>query len=205
MSNTFEVVFSGEVLDGFDPAETRAKIGKLFNADEAKVTRLFSGNSIVIKKDLDEATANKYLGAFKNAGAKAVVRNTAASEASFEPTPATESTPKPVKEATPTPAAKVKPKAGAVDSSVFEHSGEASAHLTAAPKPQVELDSNPDLSGLSLKEGTGNLVDPSEEIPEANFDTSEFSLAATGSDLAEKKEEAEEYNPDLSGISIVDN
>jgi len=200
MSNTFEVVFNGEVIDGFDAAETRAKIGKLFNADEAKIARLFSGNSVVIKKNLDEATANKYLGAFKNAGAKAIVRDAAApvveevqaAPPPAEPAPAT---------STPSPA----PAATTSGNSLFEHSGEASEHLTDAPKTQVNLDSDPDLSGITLRENTGNLVDPSGDVPDADIDTSEFSLAATGSDLADKKEEPEEYNPDLSGITLADN
>ena len=203
MSNTFEVVFSGEVLDGFDPAETRAKIGKLFNADETKIARLFSGNSIVIKKDLDEATAYKYVGAFKNAGAKAIARDTAAAapvveEVTAAPPP---SEPAPAK---PTPAPATAPTQSS-SGSIFEHSGEASAHLTEAPQTQVKLDSNPDLSGISLREPTGNLVDPSGETPEPLIDTSGFSLAETGSDLADKKEEPEEYNPDLSGITLADN
>jgi len=206
MSNTFEVVFSGEVLDGFDPAETRAKIGKLFNADEAKIARLFSGNSIVIKKDLDEATANKYVGAFKNAGANAIARDAAApaeavvQEIQAAPPPAEEAPAAPTTKPASIPAAPA-----ATGSSMFEHSGEASAHLTAAPKTQVELDSNPDLSAFSLREADGNLVDPSDDVPEANIDVGDISLASAGTDLGEAKEEPEEYNPDLSGITLVDN
>jgi hypothetical protein len=196
MSNTFEVVFSGEVIDGYDAAETRAKIGKLFNADEAKIARLFSGSSIVIKKNLDEATANKYLGAFKNAGAVAIVRDAAEVEEIIAAPPPDSDT------ETAAPASSNTANSAA---SIFEHSGEASAHLKAAPKPQVELDSNPDLSELSLRESTGNLVEPPEETPEPVIDTSEFTLAATGTDLAEKKDEPAPLEADLSGITLVDN
>lgn len=205
MSNTFEVVFNGIVLEGFDPTETRAKIGKLFNADEAKIARLFSGNSIVIKKGLDEATANKYLGAFKNAGAKAIVRDAAAP--AEDPVQEIQAAPPPSEAPAPTVS---KPAPGSATpassgSSMFEHSGEASAHVTAAPKTQVELDSNPDLSAFSLRENTGNLVDPSDDVPKANIDVGDISLASAGSDLGDAKEEPEEYNPDLSGITLVDN
>lgn len=201
MSNTFEVIFSGEVLDGFDPAETRAKIGKMFNADETKIARLFSGNNIVIKKDLDEATAYKYVGAFKSAGAKAIARDSAASTSPAPAKPAAVAPTSAAKPAT-APAAQ---KPAATGGTVFEHSGEASAHLTEAPKTQVNLDSNPDLSGISLREPTGNLVDPSGDVPEANIDTSIFSLAETGATIGVNKEEPEEFNPDLSGIKLVDN
>ena len=201
MSNTFEVVFSGEVLDGYDPAETRAKVGKLFNADEAKIARLFSGNSVVIKKNLDQATANKYVGAFKNAGAKAIARDTAAPPvAEVEEIQAAAPPP-----AEPAPAAKpaVTPSSGPVNTSVFEHSSTAEA--PPAPKTQVEMDANPDLSAFSLRENTGNLVDPSANTPEPDIDLGGLSVASTGTDLGDKKEDPEEYNPDLSGITLVDN
>jgi len=203
MSNTFEVVFSGEVLDGFDPAETRAKIGKLFNADEAKIARLFSGNSVVIKKGLDETTANKYLGAFKNAGAKAIVRD-AAAPAAEAPVQEIQAAPPP-SEAPITAPSKPASTPASASSSMFEHSGEASEHVSEAPKTQIQLDSNPDLSEFSLREGDGNLVDPSGDVPEADIDVGGISLASAGSDLGDAKEEPEEYNPDLSGITLVDN
>jgi len=203
MSNTFEVVFSGEVLDGFDPAETRAKIGKLFNADEAKIARLFSGNSVVIKKGLDETTANKYLGAFKNAGAKAIVRD-AAAPAAEAPVQEIQAAPPPA-EAPATAPSKPASTPASSGSSMFEHSGEASEHVSAAPKTQIQLDSNPDLSEFSLREGDGNLVDPSGDVPEAEIDVDGISLASAGTDLGDTKEEPEEYNPDLSGITLVDN
>jgi len=204
MSNTFEVVFSGEVLDGFEPAETRAKVGKLFNADEAKIARLFSGNSVVIKKNLDQATANKYVGAFKNAGAKAIARDTAApqvaevEEIQAAAPPPAEPAPAPTAKPAATP-----PSSGPVNTSVFEHSSTAEA--PPAPKTQVEMDANPDLSAFSLRENTGNLVDPSSDTPEPEIDLGGLSVASTGTDLGDKKEEPEEYNPDLSGITLVDN
>ena len=208
MSNTFEVIFSGEVLDGFDAAETRAKVGQLFKADEAKLARLFSGKPVVIKKGLDEATANKYVGAFKKAGAKAIAKDAAAPapvEAITAAPPPVE-TQAPAAKPSPAPAAKPAPSSGSpVNTSTFEHSGEASEHLTEAPKTQVQLDANPDLSGIEMRDLTGNLVDAKADVPDANIDTSEFSLAATGSDIGVQKDEPEEYNPDLSGITLADN
>lgn len=199
MSNTFEVVFNGEVIDGHDVAETRANIGKLFKADAAKIERLFSGNSVVIKKDLDEATANKYIGAFKKAGAHAVVRN--AAEAAEENL--AESSPSPAPAQATTESKPATPAASNANS-VFEHSKEAGEHLTAAPKTQIELNSAPDLSGLTLRENTGNLVDAPDDVPDADIDTSEITLAATGADIGDKKEEPAPLNADLSGMSLVD-
>ena len=70
----FEVAFSGRISDGANPAEVKAKIGKMFNADETKLAALFSGKRVVIKKNLDKATAAKYKTAFTRAGAECDVR-----------------------------------------------------------------------------------------------------------------------------------
>ena len=66
----FEVAFSGQISEGADLQEVRARVGKMFNADETKLGQLFSGKRIVIKKNIDQATANKYQTALNRAGAE---------------------------------------------------------------------------------------------------------------------------------------
>jgi hypothetical protein len=65
----FEVVFQGGIASGADPDEVKARIGALFKVSEAQLARLFSGQRIVIKSNLDEATAAKYKMAIEKAGA----------------------------------------------------------------------------------------------------------------------------------------
>lgn len=64
----FEIAISGEILDGENPEDVKARIGKMFNADEAKIAQLFSGNRVVIKKNVDQQTAAKYKNALNKAG-----------------------------------------------------------------------------------------------------------------------------------------
>ncbi len=66
----FEVAFSGQISDGAEPGEVKAKVGKMFNADDAKLAQLFSGRRVVIKKNIDRATAAKYQTALNRAGAE---------------------------------------------------------------------------------------------------------------------------------------
>ncbi|MCP4979111.1 MAG: hypothetical protein GY935_01295, partial [Gammaproteobacteria bacterium] len=66
----FEVAFSGQISEGANAQEVKAKVGKIFNADDAKLAQLFSGKRIVIKKNVDQATAAKYKTALNNAGAE---------------------------------------------------------------------------------------------------------------------------------------
>lgn len=69
-SETYDLVFSGELVRGADPADARRKLGALFKISEAKVEVLFSGKPVTLKKSLDFATATKYRVAIKKAGCR---------------------------------------------------------------------------------------------------------------------------------------
>jgi len=65
----YEVTFSGEIQEGARLDEVKARVGKMFKADEVTIARLFSGKRIVIKKGLSAEAADKYSIAFTRAGA----------------------------------------------------------------------------------------------------------------------------------------
>jgi hypothetical protein len=65
----FDIFFSGKLIDGQDPAEARAQVGRLFKAADDKIERLFSGKPVAVKKDVDLETASRYRLAFRKAGA----------------------------------------------------------------------------------------------------------------------------------------
>jgi hypothetical protein len=65
----YEVSFSGEIQEGARLEEVKARVGKMFKADEVTIARLFSGKRIVIKKGLSAEAADKYSIAFTRAGA----------------------------------------------------------------------------------------------------------------------------------------
>lgn len=70
MSELFNVVFSGEISGRADPAVVRANVGKLFNASEPVLDKLFSGQPVAVKKMVDRATAMKVRAMMKQAGAE---------------------------------------------------------------------------------------------------------------------------------------
>lgn len=70
MSELFNVMFSGEISGRADPAAVRANVGKLFNASEAVLDKLFSGQPVAVKKMVDRATAMKVRAMMKQAGAE---------------------------------------------------------------------------------------------------------------------------------------
>lgn len=86
MSVRFDVLFAGQLLEGFDAATVRSNLGRLFKADEATLDKLFSGKPQILKRDADEATARKYQQALQNAGARPVLRPGADAAGAATPT-----------------------------------------------------------------------------------------------------------------------
>lgn len=74
----FDLVFSGELIDGCDPVRVRRDLERLFRTDASSVERLFTGRPVVIKKDLDEQTAARYRAALQQVGALCRIRPAAA-------------------------------------------------------------------------------------------------------------------------------
>jgi len=69
MSDFYNVVFSGQISAGADPAAVRANIARLFKVNDAMLDKLFSGQRIAVKKACDQATAMKLRASMKQAGA----------------------------------------------------------------------------------------------------------------------------------------
>jgi hypothetical protein len=162
MSNTYAIVFKGEILDGADSAAVQQKIGAMFKADAAKLAALFSGKPIAIKKNVDEATANKFIAAFAKAGAKAYVKNMAA----------------------PAPAPQQETITAAPTSSGDEvsYNPDADASLREAPQTVVNLQAG-SLEGLSMSEPTEFLVDPAPADFTPAPEAIEADLAAEGTTI----------------------
>ena len=57
--DVYRVVFKGLVASGHDMAAVRVAVGRLLRCDNSALIRLFSGEPVVIKGNLDQATAQK--------------------------------------------------------------------------------------------------------------------------------------------------
>ncbi|GAB5452040.1 MAG: hypothetical protein Hals2KO_23680 [Halioglobus sp.] len=93
MEQRFNIYYAAQVVVGRDPAEVRENLGKLFKANEQTLDKLFSGKPQLLKRDCDEATAQKYQQAMQRAGAVALVRAVQEGAAAPAPAAATEPTP----------------------------------------------------------------------------------------------------------------
>ena len=187
----FEVAFSGQISEGANLEEVKARVGKMFNADDAKLAQLFSGNRIVIKKNIDQATAAKYKTALNRAGAECEISSLGGEAAAAQPAAAT---PAPAE-----PAAKSAPVSTEYETS---YDGE------VAPPPRTDPlgisgDQIEDLA-VSIAPVGSELQDEYKEPEEPDIDITGFDIAPVGSDLSEAKKEQEPPPPDTSGITLAD-
>ncbi len=191
----FEVAFSGQISEGANADEVRAKLGKMFNADDAKLDQLFSGKRIVIKKNIDQATAAKYRTALNRAGAECEVKPLGGAAAAT-PTPAAE---KPAAEPGSAGSAPAAAPAQTFDS---QYDGE------VAPPPQTDPlgitgDQIEDLEASIAPVGS-ELKNDYSEPDEPDIDITGLDVAPVGSDLGSTKKEPDPPPPDTSGISLAD-
>jgi hypothetical protein len=196
----FEVAFSGQVSDTADIDNVKARVGKMFNADAAKIAQLFSGKRVVIKKNIDRPTAEKYQNAFAKAGAISEVKSmkslgsvdiavTPAATASADAEQANKkTTPVPV-QTTPVSA---------------EKTGETDGLIPPQIDPLgITGDQIPDLAATIAPVGS-IMHDHSAEIEAPTYDLSGLDVAPVGSQLGASKKEADPPPPDISGISMSD-
>ncbi|HSC66388.1 MAG TPA: hypothetical protein VLC79_01760, partial [Cellvibrio sp.] len=77
----FDIIFRGDIVFGHQLAEVKLKLQQLFKTDAAKIDALFTGRPVPLKRNLDEATANKYRDALLKVGAMVEVCSTGSSPA----------------------------------------------------------------------------------------------------------------------------
>ena len=189
----FEVAFSGQISEGANLEEVKARVGKIFNADEAKLAQLFTGKRVVIKKNIDQATAAKYKTALNRAGAECEVTSSGGAA--------------PVAQAV--NAAPVAASAeSAVASTPSSTEYETSYDGEVEPPPQTDPlgitgDQIEDLAASVAPIGS-ELQDSYTEPEAPQIDITGMDIAPVGSDIGATKKDPEPPPPDTSGITLAD-
>lgn len=195
----FQVVFRGELTGDLSEEEVRQKLAALFKMPEAKVAGLFTGKPIVVKRNLDEATASKFEAAFRKAGAKCEIRSAS------ESAPATEPENAPARGETPAethgspsdaPAASGTGGGGA--------SGRESIAAAGDPnRTMLELDVPSDLSGLDIDTSEAPLS-PGEATPAPNIDIADLGVVENDTGNLSEHEPPAPPDIDTSELSLED-
>lgn len=69
-ASTVQLVFAGEVLEGFSTAEVKQRVARALKLDDAKLRSMFSGKRVVIKRGVDAADADRWVAKFGAMGAR---------------------------------------------------------------------------------------------------------------------------------------
>lgn len=199
--NTFEVVFSGKLVEGAVLEQVKAKVAAMFKVEVTRVERLFSGATVSIKKGVDEATAKKYQMALHKAGAICQVVNRAPAAAAAAPAPAPKAAPAEAPAASAaelglqkTVVKETPQSLGELDGVNIDAPGVTLVEHEDIPVPQI------DTAALSLDQ-VGVELTEHEEIPEPQVDISALSLGETGEILGSEEPE-EELEIDVSALDM---
>lgn len=213
----YNLVFKGQLAKGVALADAKKNIAQLFKVSAAKVDALFSGQAVVLKRDLNADAANKYRVAIKKAGALVdlvQVRESKAplGKANFgvpeEPPVA------PAKKASAAPGAipgtipgtKPKPEVTPEPESEYLTLAPVGADLLVGSERKVTPRREVDTSGLSLRENTGNLLDAreTETPPLAEPEVVDFGLAEPGALVLREEERPKvaAVEVDISGLEL---
>ncbi len=188
----FQVVFHGGIT-GDQPVEVvQQQLASLFRMPAERVEALFSGKPVVVKKNIDEATARKLEQAFLRAGAACEVRPMA--------TPAT-----------PGPGAENGPaasKAPTEDRNRAQPDGDpvkrTGGSIAAAGDPNrtlVDLAIPDSFEGLAIDTSDTPLAPPDRK-PAPEIDTGELSLAGEDAGPLSERKPPPPADIDTSGLSM---
>jgi hypothetical protein len=82
----FDLSYRGLIAPGADPEHTRQRLTAIFKLSDAGADRLFTGKPVVVKRDVDPATAAQFEKVFAQAGAVLTVTPSGMAEARGHPT-----------------------------------------------------------------------------------------------------------------------
>jgi len=205
--DTYDIVFDGQLLDGFDRDDVSANLEKLFKSPATTIAKLMNGGTVVVKRNADLATARKYLLAMQKAGALAIIRP--ANSVSERRPAETAATPSPAPARAPAPASDPQQTNAAT---VTDESGEPSA-LSLAPAGSAVLreDERKVIQAAEVETDHIQLASifatqqTSTAPPPPAPDTSHISVAEVGATLLEPAEPSSIPSPpDTSGIDLAE-
>lgn len=210
---SYRVVFEGTIADGFSIGMVKKNLAKLFKADNERIATIFSGQPVVLKKNVDEATARKYQAALLKAGAATIIRQKLPA-ASPQSSAAQDSPAPPIKPDTddwslaPTGSVLLR-------DNERQHTEEREidlSHISLAstflmPEEQASTaPPPPDTGHISIAEPGATLsTAKATEQPSTAIDDLNATLAPVGTELGERSPDTPAPAIDISHLSVVDN
>ena len=225
----YNLVFKGELVKSVALSDAKQNLSRLFKVTGEKLDMLFSGESIILKKNLDFDTANKYRVAIKKAGARVdLVPNEAPSATAIEPQRTNFEAAPPAQKAefgerlsaasgvTSKKAENVSHETGSVEAAVADQvTYKFDEDIILSPigtdiATQEEKEPLPliDVSDMSLGEIGEDLLKPDERevLPLIEVNTAHLDIEDLGADLLKdnEKEARKKLELDLSAYSVAE-
>lgn len=217
----YEVLFDGQLVEGFDPAQVRSNLKALFKASDEQVERMFaSGAPVILRNRLDETTARKYEIALKRAGAVVSIRHMAGETAGAAASPAGSAASGTTSGAAAGAAANASASSASSATQATHAVQGSSQEPETPPLPEVtevsEEDQAQEVSRIDeiLKGVDWNVLpvgsrigDPTETVasPISDLSAINWDLAPVGSDMGQLPDEKEPVAPDISHLSLKEN
>lgn len=198
----FNVVFRGDIVPGQLLPDVKARFAQVFKLDAARVEPYFSGKPVVLKKECDRATADKFKAVLQQAGALVDIKSAnAAAPAAPRPVPARPATPaQPAPAASPVAAAPVT--AGGVWSLSARGADLLKPEERVEPAPvQVNIEHIQVVKRNPFADDAEAPLEANRDVAPPSLDLSAYQLSQAGSALTEYRE----FVPreiDLSGLSL---
>lgn len=189
----FDLVFRGQTIKSLEVEEVKANLVALFKTTPEAIEKLFTGNEVPVRKDLDYSTAMKYQSALKKAGALALIKEVETSAGS-----------------NPQQRSQGKASFGAVESekpTARVKEQQASNPKPSAPPSSTETiavstsEASADGDLMTVAEAGAQLL-PDKVYEKREVDTSELSLAATGERIMPAKAPDNTPPPSIDHLSL---
>lgn len=215
MDEKYRLIFSGELLDGQHRAVVKRRLIELLKLKDGQVEKLFSGQPVVLKRDVDRETAARYQALFKKAGGQLRVK----SETPAEGAPVAENVaekPAPASmEGRPAAVVGIEAPDFKVQSTWFPPAAAASAEIEAPDYAVAAVGS--DLTDkksapiatvaevdFDLAEVGADLLTERKDAPVVDLGPLAFDLADVGADIGTPNGSEQAVAPDVSHIVLME-
>ena len=196
MDGMYQLVFSGELLKGQHRGVVKRRLREVLKLSEAQVEKLFTGNPVVVKRDVDEKAAEKFQELFKKAGGQLQVVPVETAAETAENAPAPDAVAAQPEEA---PAEELEAASGTTAPD-FDL---ADVCATMADESEVVPVVVPDANFEVAEVGSDMLEEPAVVDAPIIKDV-DFDVAEVGADMGDRDDSPPPPAPDVSHIKLVD-
>ncbi len=202
----FDVVFRGQVVRGMDESVVKTNLVALFKSSPEAVEKLFTGNEVVVRKDLDYGTAMKYQSALKKAGALALIKEIEQKPIAAQPSQGKASFGVRTSDDSAPSADVNSPQTNQQDSVDVEKTAETEVDSSVKSESTVnqsiaDNDSDSSQDSLTVAEPGAQIL-PDKIYEKREVDTSQLSLASAGERILPEKAPESHPQPSIDHLKL---